>query len=390
MRRIAVIALSFVILAIPINASAASKATAVTAAFKTVLSSAGNSLDALEQSYEADVDALDAALAQANTAANAVYALELAANTSQFSPLILAANKTADSSKLLFNANNMVKIGTGGGFFGGTNLANYLDCPLPAIKPGGLPFEIAKRFCANTFGYAVAGSPSPTRSGATIGSEDWQPGDLTTIQISNSGENIVQNGIAAGYIIPVNLSLFDSSRLSYKQALDDAASLTLRSENARNAAGAKLARSLAASSATRQSELDALTAKYELAKAQAEAQEAAANLALLAAKRASKDSVNFDKAFSVAYKFEYNRKKLNEIADLSWDGNWTYRTIDTIIKVNKLAKAGDSIAGNYSLKNGSAFNTAVGNAFTNEPDFRAALKVVTSVFKKTTGATLSI
>ena len=390
MRRVAVIALSGVLLAIPNSAYAASKATAVTTAFKTVLNSAGNSLDALDQKYETDVDALDAALAQANTAANAVYASELAANTSQFGPLILAANKNAETSKLLFNSNNMVKIGTGGGFFGGTNLANYLDCPLPTIKPGGLPFEIAKRFCANTFGYALAGSPSPTRPGANIGSEDWQPGDLTTIQISNSGENLVQNGVSAGYIIPVNLSLFDSSRLSYKQALDDAASLTLRSENARNAASAKLARSLAVSSATRQSELDALTAKYESARAQAEAQESVANLALLAAKRASKDSVNFDKAFSVAYKFEYNRKKLNEIAELSWDRNWTFRTIDTIIKVNKLAKTGDSIAGNYSLKNGSAFNAAVGNAFINEPDFRAALKVVTSVFKKTTGTTLSI
>jgi hypothetical protein len=38
-------------------------------------------------------------------------------------------------------------------------------------------------------------------------------------------------------------------------------------------------------------------------------------LALLAAKRASKDPSNFDSAFVVAYKFEYNREMVNEIAD---------------------------------------------------------------------------
>jgi hypothetical protein len=38
----------------------------------------------------------------------------------------------------------------------------------------------------------------------------------------------------------------------------------------------------------------------------------------------------------------------------------------------------------YSKSEALKFNSAVGNAFTNEPDFRAALKVLTTVYTKTT------
>ncbi len=56
--------------------------------------------------------------------------------------------------------------------------------------------------------------------------------------------------------------------------------------------------------------------------------------------------------------------------------------------MNKLAVTGDSIGSMYSMKAAKAFNSAVGNAFTNEPDFRAALKVVTATYKQTTKVTL--
>jgi hypothetical protein len=157
---------------------------------------------------------------------------------------------------------------------------------------------------------------------------------------------------------------------------------------ARISAQEKRDRALALASAARESALADLDEAYETAKAQLEAQETAANLALLAAKRASKDAANFDSAFVVAYKFEYNRQMVNEIADAAWTGDWTYRTIDSIIKVNRLAVTGDSIASRYSKSSASAFNSAVGNAFTNEPEFRAALKVLTATYKKTTNTTL--
>jgi hypothetical protein len=56
--------------------------------------------------------------------------------------------------------------------------------------------------------------------------------------------------------------------------------------------------------------------------------------------------------------------------------------------VNKLAAAGDSIGRTYSKSKAAAFNSAVGNAFTNEPEFRASLKVVTAKYKKVTKVSL--
>ena len=79
---------------------------------------------------------------------------------------------------------------------------------------------------------------------------------------------------------------------------------------------------------------------------------------------------------------------VGEIADAAWTGEWTFRTIDTIIEVNKLAAYGDSVGRKYSMSEAIKFNSAVGGAFTNEPDFRAALKVLTAIYKKTTKVTL--
>jgi hypothetical protein len=357
-------------------ASAATKAQTVTAAFKTLLNTTGDSLDAIEQKYESDVDELDATLAAAVKAADATYDQELLAATTLYAPKIAAANKAADDSLKFFNASNKVKVGAGGGFFGGTNLANYLDCLLDPVT-----LQKYNRVCSDNIKVPVPGT------GTLWPTYGWQKDDITTIQLFNAGQELVQNGIAAGYIIPLDLLAFDSSRIANKQALADMATLTAQNGKARAAAQTKRDNSVTQATSAREAALEDLDDAYETAKAELEAKETAASLALLAAKRASKDS-NFDAAFVIAYKFEYNRQMVGEIADAAWTGDWTYRTIDSIIKVNKLAITGDSIGSKYSKSAASAFNSAVGNAFTNEPDFRAALKVLTAIYKKTTKTTL--
>jgi hypothetical protein len=356
---------------------AATKATTVTAAFKTLLNTTSDSLEALEQKYEADIDALDANLAAATKSADDTYNQDLLAATNLYAPQITAANKKAEDALKLFNASNKVKVGAGGGFFGGTNLANYLDCLLDPVT-----LQKYNRVCSDNIKTPVPGT------GTLWPTYGWQKDDVTTIQIFNADQELVQNGIAAGYILPQDLLAFDASRIGYKQALADSASLTTLNGKARVAAKDKRDKSVAAATATRESALADLDDAYESAKAALEAQETAANLALLAAKRASKDAANFDSAFVVAYKFEYNRKMVGEIADAAWTGEWAFRTIDTIIEVNKLAATGDAIGAKYSRTSAAAFNAAVGNAFTNEPDFRAALKVMTAIYKKTTKSTL--
>jgi hypothetical protein len=359
------------------SAQAATNPKAVTAAFNKVLAATDNSLEALEMKYESEIDALDAALAAATKSADSTLDQDLLAATNLYAPQITAANKKADDAKTIYEANNKVLLTTG--FFGENDRLNWaLDCLPPKDYFAG---KLLKRYCG-----AVDGIPTFGTTG--FGGEDWQKGDITTIALRNAEDKYVAIGIEKGYIVPLNLVAFDTSRIAYKQALADSANQTALNGKARVSARDKRDRTVAAATKVRESALADLDDAYETSKAQLEAQETAANLALLASKRASKDAANFDSAFVVAYKFEYNRQMVNEIADAVWTGDWTYRTIDSIIKVNRLAVTGDSIASRYTKSAASSFNSAVGNAFTNEPDFRAALKVLTSIYKKTTNTTL--
>ena len=372
------ISLLVLVLLTPISPThAATKATTVTAAFKTLLNTTGDSLETLELKYEADIDALDAALVAATRSADDTYDQELLAATNLYAPLIAAANKNADFWKSQYEVNNKVLLTTG--FFGQDDrLNNALDCLPPKDYFAG---KLLKRYCAGVDGI-------PTFGTTGYGGEDWQKGDITTIALRNAEDKYVAIGIEKGYIVPVNLILFDTGRVGYKRALADSANQTALNGKARVSAKEKRDRAVAAATSLREAALADLDDAYEIAKAELEAQETAANLALLAAKRASKDAANFDAAFVVAYKFEYNRQMVNEIADAAWTGEWTFRTIDSIIKVNKLAATGDAIGSKYSRSSATAFNSAVGNAFTNEPDFRAALKVLTATYKKSTKTTL--
>jgi hypothetical protein len=79
---------------------AAPKASVVTAAFKTLLNTTVDSMDALELKYEADVDLLDEALSAATKAANAVLAQEIQAATDLYSPRITSANQRLEAVKI--------------------------------------------------------------------------------------------------------------------------------------------------------------------------------------------------------------------------------------------------------------------------------------------------
>lgn len=377
MRKIGILLTLGLVVSLAPSAQAATNPKAVTAAFTKVLSTTNNSLEALELKYESDIDALDSALVASTKAADDTYDQELLAATNLYAPLIAAANRNAETWKSQYEANNKVLLTTG--FFGENDRLNWaLDC-LPARETS--VWKMLKRYCGQ-----VPGIPMFPESG--YGYEDWQKGDITTIALRNAEDKYVAIGIEKGYIVPVNLILFDTGRVGYKRALADSANQTALNGKARVSAQEKRDRAVALASASRESALADLDDAYETSRAQLEAQETAAQLAILAAKRASKDAKNFDKAFVVAYKFEYNRQMVNQIADAAWTGDWTFRTIDSILKVNRLAVSGDDIASRYSLASANSFNSAVGNAFTNEPDFRAALKVLTSIYKKTTNTTL--
>jgi len=371
---------------------AAPKSSMVTAAFKTLLNTTVDSMDALEQKYEADVDLLDEALSVATKAANAVLAQEIQAATDLYSPQIASANQRLEAAKTLFKNNSDLKIQQS--LFSWQNadrVYSHLICPETTLPAGAGWMEIAKRYCSNVNNLPRPGDISTkTTSKNTIGGEDWQPNEIAKIALTSADNKDVLFAVSNGWLVPVNPSLFDSSRLSILTETGNVADLVQKNGKARLAAEAKNQKAIEAANKIRTDSLADLDEAYEEAKALMEAQETAANLALLAAKRASKDSKVFDVAFAVAYKFEYNRLMVGEIADAAWTGEWTFRTIDSIVKVNKLAVSGDSIASKYSMSAAKAFNSVVGNAFTNEPEFRSALKVLTAVYKKTTKVSLKV
>lgn len=390
MRKVAALLSIGLVVGLTPSAFAATNPKTVTAAFNKVLSATDNSLEALETKYEEDIDALDATLAAATKAADATLDQELQAATALYAPQIATANKKAEDAKVVFLANNKLVIQRS--LFNSADkdrVWQYFICPDTTLPNGAGWMEIAKRYCVNDNNKPRPGDISTkTTSKNTIGGEDWQNGDVAEISYENSSKSNILDAISFGWVIPVNLSLYDSSRLTAKSETANASDLTMKNGRARTAAQTKRDNAVAQAAKVREAALMELDETYEAEKERLEAQQMAAELALLASKRAARDAASFDSAFVVAYKFEYNRQMVNEIADAAWTGDWTYRTIDSIIKVNRLAVTGDSIASRYSRSSASAFNSAVGNAFTNEPDFRAALKVLTSIYKKTTNTTL--
>jgi hypothetical protein len=294
----------------------------VSAAFNKVLLATSNSLEALELKYEADVDALDATLAEATKAADAVLDQELQAATALYAPQIAAANKKAEEAKIVFLANNKLTIKQS--LFNSMDkdrVWQYFICPDTTLPNGAGWMEIAKRYCVNDNKKPRPGDISTkTTSRNTIGGEDWQTGDVAEISYENSSKPNILDAIAYGWVVPVNPSLFDSSRLAVQAETAKANDFVLQNGKARTSAQQKRDRAVALATSTRESALADLDEAYEVAKSQLEAQETAANLALLATKRASRDAASFDAAFVVAYKFEYNRQMVNEIADAAWTG----------------------------------------------------------------------
>ena len=379
MRKASALLVALTLMGTAVNpASGVTKASVVSTAFRNLLNSISEAEVKLEQEYESQVDVLDSVLATATNVAETTYNLDLSNAITTYEPQKILANQKAQAAKTAFESNNQVRLTTG--FFENNDrLNNVLDC-LPPRQTEVL--KMLKRYCAKVEGIPVFGEYG-------YGGEDWQKNDVTTIALRNADDKYVAIGIEKGYIIPFNLAIFDSSRIEYKQALAEIDRLTSLSGKARAAAASKRDSSIALAKNTRETSLTDLNEEFESGKNNLRVKEATANLALLATKRASKDP-NFDTAFVIAYKFEYNRQKIGAIADAAWTGEWTYRTIDSIIKVNKLAALGDFIAAKYSKNQAIAFNSAIGNAFTNEPDFRANLKVLIETYKQATKIILKI
>jgi hypothetical protein len=355
------VSVSFILIAHS-PAFAATKPTLVKTAFQKLLNVTADSIDALEQKYEADVDALDVALANSTIDANTIYDQEIQAASGLYSPQISASTLKMSEARVKFKSVSSVKVlalGTNRNYWGN------LNCP--TNRPDCKDVDKGEKFNVD---------------------------EVTTLKeiIATKTDYLLEIDImlGLGLIELVNRAEYSVVTSTLKNEPSILGKITDQYTAAQSSAKNKRDRSIEAATTTRLSALADLNEEFISASENLAAKEAAANLALLASKRAAKDPNNFDKAFAIAFKFEYNRQMVNEIADTSWSGQWTYRTIDSIIKVSRLANTGDAIAARYSMQSGSAFNSSVGNAFTNEPDFRAALKVLVKIYQQTTKTTLKV
>jgi hypothetical protein len=372
--------------------------------FQALLTDGNDALDALEAEFEKNIDSLDAVLLAVTQSAEVTSLNEILAATTLYTPQIAASTKKIDDAKLNFP--NVAKVKVLSGRIPDDkidrSIDRYMECGETRLVPNGQGGqEYAKENCSDRPNPQVGKkSTKSTDIGATVAREGWSRGDLTSltlniitscIGIENcNGTAALDNAIAANAIELLTPTEFETTRSTLKIETINLANLNTKYGEARKKAEATRSETVARATSARQSQLDDLTEIYQDKKDALEIQASIAEDAVAAAKRASKNPEIFDKAFTVAYKFEYNRRMLSELADTEWSGTWTYRTINSLAKIARLADTADSIAAKYSYKNASAFNSSIGIGFTGEPEFRATLKVVIAKYQKATGKRIAI
>ena len=403
---VSLIALSLAF-ALPMQATAATKQSKfqqVNKIFQALLTDGNDALDALEAEFEKNIDSLDAVLLAVTQSAEVTSLNEILAATTLYTPQIAASTKKIDDAKLNFP--NVAKVKVLSGRIPDDkidrSIDRYMECGETRLVPNGQGGqEYAKENCSDRPNPQVGKkSTKSTDIGATVAREGWSRGDLTSltlniitscIGIENcNGTAALDNAIAANAIELLTPTEFETTRSTLKIETINLANLNTKYGEARKKAEATRSETVARATSVRQSQLDDLTEIYQDKKDALEIQASIAEDAVAAAKRASKNPEIFDKAFTVAYKFEYNRRMLSELADTEWSGTWTYRTINSLAKIARLADTADSIAAKYSYKNASAFNSSIGIGFTGEPEFRATLKVVIAKYQKATGKRIAI
>jgi hypothetical protein len=348
---------------------------------------------------------------------------DLVSLASQYNPQIAASNSALTAAKAKWETVNTLKIQDGFGFNGSSQAAaiKYFLCPPSTLPNGPTWLEIVKRTCNGATNPLFGARSTKGVAGSTIGGEDWQKNEIGTLNTWDFGKDL-EAVIADGYMVAVNPADFDSTRLTIKSETTNFASLTAiyskarldahtKSDNATSAAKSATASALAfennryeqATAIYVKAKLDAqaksekamvvtntATAnalafednRYEQAMKDLELKQAQAESFILAAKRASKDYKTFNKAFTTALQFEYNRIMLGRVADAPWTAFTSLRSLSSLVKVIALADLADATASRYTMANAAKLNASVGNTFTKDPSFSASLKTSKALYSK--------
>ncbi len=355
---ISILVVALIACASPVQAS--TKATTVMAAFKTLLNSSNNSLKSLEQKLLADTEDADGAMNELLIAAENEYQSNVKEVTS-LQTQIAKSQEIIRATIPQFNASNEVEFLTSNYTFTGWRF--WFDCASLAPNCG----EDSKQYSFK------------------IGDRvKMRPAEIENLFPITYVEELVKKG-AVRLLKPVE---FQSAAAVLKKEILEVSEKSLKLEPLQKAAKSKYDKAITDAKSEHERRIEELQVDYDFERERLDPQRLASELAISAAKRASNERINFEMAFAVAVIFDYNRKRLKEVANSDWTGEWTNKSIDSRAKVLKLILKSDSISEKYDRKTANSFNMEVGGAFTIRPDFKAVQVALMTHYRKTTKTTL--
>jgi hypothetical protein len=104
-------------------------------------------------------------------------------------------------------------------------------------------------------------------------------------------------------------------------------------------------------------------------------------LALTAAKRALLASRDFETNFKTAFQFQYNLDSLSLVSSSSFSQIESYLDALNVVSASQAYVLGTGISRNYQSSKAASFNKSLGNAFTNEPEFRSLYSKALSLYR---------
>ncbi len=343
------------------HAQAVSKPELVLKGFQTYVSDAKSALKSSKAKYDSDVATINATYAASVASTKSNYDEEVLAAKNLYEPQIntsIQAIKDAQAKLLSVNQVKVLKLGTFRGYWGN------LDCPTNRPQCVSLDDK------GNLF----------------------QVGEVTKLK-AIMGERAdylyeIQLMIDLGLIEMLNAAEYQKAASVIRFEPDKIKSLNTNWEAANAAAAARRNKGLEDAKNTAAYPLSALMQEYEDDQALFESQITAGNSAIRAAKRASKNPSIFDKAFVTAYKFEYNVKWLDDVANLPFSSLNTLRSVLSQYAIIELADKASGVDSSYSYTAAEKINKSVGNVFTSDEEFKSVAKVVSAHYKKLTKITL--
>lgn len=351
--------------------------------FQELANSIVDQKNTLEDEHLKNKTEIDQELLNVVSKASGTLQIDLSAVANLYNPKISAANTALVEAKNKWETVNTLIIKDNYGYMGSAQAfaTKYFLCPPSTLPSGPGWMEIVKRNCNGSQNPMLGARSTKTTVPNTIGGEDWQKGDIGTLNTWDLPKE-VESVISDGYIVPLNSTLFDSVRLTIRNEMNNVKSLTTMSSTAKVSAQTKYDNAVQAAKESAFKAIEFENNRFDQESERLEFSQLEMETFILAAKRASKDYKTFNKAFETALRFEYNRTELNRLAEMPWSGITGLRALNSLTKVIALADLADGISQKYTQVSAAKINASVGNTFTKDPTFTTSLKLSRSIYIK--------